>query len=295
MRDKSSFTAAAMALQRALESHRRPATRLFEDPYATAFTQGGLHILAHASRIPIVGRLAPLIYDALAGPGPRSSAVVRTRVIDDVVDATASEVSQCVILGAGFDTRAHRLGSLTGLHVYEVDHPATQARKRSVVEHLRLTGSKVVYVPVDFERDSLDGKLVSAGFDRHGLTLFLWEGVTNYLSAESVACTLRTIRRLAATGSTLVFTYVHAGVLDGSASFPEAARWLRNVERAGEPWTFGLLPKELRTFLHARGWILESDVSTREAGDRWLPAMGRRERGSALYHVAVARSGQCPG
>jgi methyltransferase (TIGR00027 family) len=295
MRKKSSFTAAAMALQRALESNRPLASRLFDDPYAIMFTHGGLRILARASRIPLAGRLAPLFYDVIAGPGPRSSAVVRTRFIDDVLDASASEVSQCVLLGAGFDTRPHRLASLAGLCVYEVDHPATQERKRSVIERLGLTSSRVVYVPVDFERDSLEAGLLAAGFDPHGPTLFVWEGVTNYLHAESVSMSLRTIRRLTVAASTLVFTYVHAGVLDGSAYFPEAARWLRNVERAGEPWTFGLLPEDLGIFLRDRGWTLESDVTTREAGDRWLPLLGRRDRASALYRIAVARSGPCPG
>jgi methyltransferase (TIGR00027 family) len=295
MRDSSSFTAAAMALQRAFESHRRPGTRLFEDQYAIAFTQGSLRVLARASRVPIVGRLAPLIYDAAAGPGPRASAVVRTRLIDELVDATASEVGQCVILGAGFDTRPHRLESLAGLRVFEVDHPATQAKKRSVVQHLGLASSNLVYVPVDFERDSLDEQLEAVGFDRYAITLVLWEGVTNYLSAAAVDDTLRTVRRLTMVGSTLVFTYIHAGILDGSAWFPEAARWMRSVERAGEPWTFGLLPEGLDAFLRGRGWVLESDVSTREAGERWFPTLGRRDRGSALYRVAVARSGPCPG
>ena len=96
-------------------------------------------------------------------------------------------------------------------------------------------------------------------------------------------------------GTCPLFTYVHAGILDGSAGFPEAARWMRNVDRAGEPWIFGLLPEGLDAFLRDRGWTLESDVSTREAGDRWFPALGRRDRGSALYHVAVVRSGPCPG
>ena len=134
-----------------------------------------------------------------------------------------------MILGAGFDTRAHRLRSLAGLPIFEVDHTATQATKGSVVDHFGLTTSNVIYVPVDFEGDSLNYQLEAAGFDRGARTLVVWEGVTNYLSAEAVAETLLTIRRLAAQGGTLIFTYLYAGVLDGSASFPEAARWVRNV------------------------------------------------------------------
>ena len=81
----------------------------------------------------------------------------------------------------------------------------------------------------------------------------MWEGVTNYLTAGAVDTTLASIRALAAPGSVLVFTYVHAGVIDGSVEFPEAERWVHNVQRAGEPWTFGLVPGEVpeRSFAHA--------------------------------------------
>lgn len=56
-----------------------------------------------------------------------------------------------------------------------------------MVDHLGLTNSNVTYVPVDFERDSLNHELEAAGFDRGAPTLVVWEGVTNYLSAEAVA------------------------------------------------------------------------------------------------------------
>lgn len=84
---------------------------------------------------------------------------------------------------------------------------------------------------------------------------------------------------------------MHAGILDGTAHFPEAARWMRNVERLGEPWTFGLRPEEAAGFLAARRLLLVRDESTAEAGARLFPGVGRHERASALYRVAVARFG----
>ncbi len=211
------------------------------------------------------------------------------RLIDDVLDGLDAGVAQIVILGAGFDSRAHRLGALAGRTVFEVDHPATQAAKRAVVDRIGLRDSNVVYVPVDFEHDPLDARLEAAGFDRRMPALFLWEGVTNYLTPEAVDETLATIRGLSTTGGVLVFTYVHAGALDGSVYFPEAWRWTKAVEMSGEPWIFGLRPETLAEFLHDRGYSLTSDVSTAEAGERWFPERGRREQGSALYHVAVGR------
>jgi hypothetical protein len=51
-----------------------------------------------------------------------------------------------------------------------------------------------------------------------------------------------------------------------------------------------MAPGDVAGFLGDRGFVLVSDVSTKQAGERWFPALGRRERGSALYHVAVART-----
>ncbi len=290
MRTGPSYTAATMALQRAFESNLPPASRLFCDPYAEAFTSGSLRFLARASRLALLGPLAPWLFDVIGGPGPRPSAVARTRLIDDIVSEAAPTLSQVAILGAGFDTRAHRLPALADMPVFEVDHPATQAAKRSVIESLGLSSATLTYVAVDFERQSLEQELRAAGLATGEPTMFIWEGVTNYLSATAVDGTLLTIMRLAGPGSTLVFTYIDAGVLDGSVSFPEARRWLANVRRAGEPWTFGLVPDNVAGFLGGRGFVLVSDVSTKQAGERWFPDMGRPERGSALYHVAMART-----
>jgi methyltransferase (TIGR00027 family) len=148
----------------------------------------------------------------------------------------------------------------------------------------------VVYVAVDFERDHLDRELLATGFDASRPAVFVWEGVTNYLSDGAVDATLATIRALAAPGSVLVFTYVHAGVIDGSVVFPEAERWVQNVQRAGEPWTFGLRPADVPDFLRARGFELVTDVSTREADGGRFAALGRHDEGSELYHIAVAEA-----
>src|SRR5262245_24065452 len=136
MRARASFTAQTVALQRAFESRRPPRTRLFHDPYADAYLTGVLRVAARACRVPLVRGAVTRLYDTVAGPGPRPSAVARTRCIDDLVDAAAPHVGQVVVLGAGFDTRPHRLASLAGRRVFEVDHPATQAAKRAVADRL---------------------------------------------------------------------------------------------------------------------------------------------------------------
>ena len=289
MRSTSSSTATTVALQRAFESHRPPATRLFADPLADDLITGGWRVLAAANRVPPLRPFVTRLYDAVAGPGPRPSAVARTRYIDDAVTAAVRTDEQVVLLGAGFDSRAHRLESLRGVPVYEVDHPATQARKQELITRCRRRSTTVDYVPVDFEHDDLETALITAGLDRGRRTCFVWEGVTNYLTATAVDHTLATIRRLAPHGGTLVMTYVHAGVLDGSVHFPGSERWMRNVARLGEPWTFGIRPEDASVFFATRGFVPASDVSTADVGDVWFGELGRREHPSALYRIAVAQ------
>ena len=77
-----------------------------------------------------------------------------------------------------------------GVKVFEVDHPGTQASKiKRMHKVLKEFPENVVFVPIDFNDESLD-KLHSLGFDRSKATLFLWEGVTYYLTPDAVDATL---------------------------------------------------------------------------------------------------------
>lgn len=285
---RASRTAQLMAVQRALESARPAQTRLFSDHLAPQFVSPAWRMVLLGARVEVVRRGIEAIYDLVGGPGPRASAVARTRLIDDIiVDASPD---QLVILGAGYDTRAQRLDCLVGSSVYEIDHANTQAHKRAVLAH---AGPSAVrepkYVAVDFERDDLARTLNGAGLTSEGRTVFLWEGVTQYLSPEAVDRALSAVRFTARRGDTLVFTYVDEAALgERDDRFPEAAKWLRGTCRRGEPWIFGLSPSRLGEYLQARGFNLVSDLSTREAGDRYFVPRQRPEQGSDLYHVVTA-------
>jgi methyltransferase (TIGR00027 family) len=277
-----------MALFRALESRRRRA-RLFDDPFAVRFLGPDLSLAAAAAAVPLVGGLVPWLIDR-RWPGPHGSAVVRTRLIDDaVVEAVRRGTTQLVLLGAGFDCRPYRLVGLEHVRVFEVDRPATLARKRIVVAHM-LGGPppSVAFVPLDLEQQALDAALVEAGYRPELPAVVVWEGVTNYLTADAVDRTLRLIVRLAAPGSVLVFTYIHRAMLDGSAQASGVRQWVAAVRSTGEPFTFGFEPSELPEYLAERGLRVVEDVSAADAAMRYLPALGRRVVASPFYHVCRA-------
>ena len=108
------------------------------------------------------------------------------------------------------------------------------------------------YVEADLGREDLASALGRAEFDASLPGFVLWEGVTNYLTPEAVDATLRVVAKLCRPGSRLLFTYVHRGLLDGSATFGDTETLERMLQRVKEPWTFGLEPTELAGYLGAR-------------------------------------------
>jgi methyltransferase (TIGR00027 family) len=111
----------------------------------------------------------------------------RSRITEDWL--AASGARQYVVLGAGLDSFAWR--QTGSVRVFEVDHPATQAWKRSRLEALGIPEpAELVWVPVDFEVESIAEGLSRAGLGE-GLTFVSWLGVVSYLSLDGIAATLR--------------------------------------------------------------------------------------------------------
>jgi methyltransferase (TIGR00027 family) len=285
---RPSRTAQHNALFRALEARRPPASRVADDPLAVHFLPPKFRLLAELARFPPVLRLIEEVIDR-RWPGPRSGVVVRTRLLDETISRCLSDVDQVLILGAGFDTRAYRLPAMDGVRVFEVDHPATQSvKKRIVLRAICRTPEHVTFVPVEFGRDNLSRSLSAAGLASAGRTLVLWEGVTNYLTAEAVDATFRFIASVVAPCSPVLFTYIDRSILDDSAAFEGASESSKHVERVGEPYTFGFDPSEVPAYLTDRGLDLVWDMAVPEAALRYY-AEGGQPRGHAWYHVVEAR------
>lgn len=289
---RASRTAEQNALFRALETSQPTRRRLFEDPFARTFLGWPLGLVARLGAIPPFRALVPRLIDR-RWPGVRSSVVARTRLIDDTIEAALDEhPEQLVILGAGFDSRAYRVPGLRRLAVFEVDHPDTQAAKRAALGRaLPAEPAHVRFVATDFQQRGLEDAMRASGYREPARTLFLWEGVTNYLTEPAVDATLRWCAR-AATGSRLLFTYVHRDVLTRPEAFVGTDRLFASLARAGERLTFGIDPDALPGFLATRGLSLERDVGAAEYRARYFGDAARRMRGHEFYRVALARVGR---
>ena len=251
---KASYTAEVVAGYRAAESSKPEAERACYDPFASHFLRAAYRAVGKSRLV----TKAFLWYRVERKyPGSIGEVVGRTRHIDDHLKACIADgIQQLVVLGAGYDSRAYRFGELRGkVKVFEVDHPATQRVKMDKVKTIlgRLP-EHVVYVPVDFDKQKLGQRLFECGYNRNLKTLFIWEGVTMYITAEAVDETLAFVASHSGEGSSIIFNYAYKSALDGSSKWVEAAASLKELARIGEPFVFGIEEGRIEEFLSQRGF-----------------------------------------
>lgn len=268
--DTPSQTAAVVAAARSLGRHLPPAARLMSDPYGLRFLYPALATMfspGMASTALAVRLVPPLRRWILYMQ-------VRTRVIDDLLcDFVDGGGRQVVILGAGYDCRAHRFAArLAESTVFEVDHPATQRRKRKILDGEGEDGN-LRYLAWNFEAQplrELPGALAELGLDRDAPTLTIWEGVTMYLTEEAIEESLGAMRAYGGAGSRVVFTYFDRDTIEARHAIPSIAKTF--VAQVGEPWRWGWDPDELEGWMSRRGLHVLRNVSMSEEAERLLPA-----------------------
>ncbi len=176
--------------------------------------------------------------DAVA-PNMELWVAVRTAYLDAVVRAATQDVSQVVILGAGFDTRAKRLAH-EGVRFFEVDAPASLAERKRRLALLPDYRSDAVEVSCDFETEDFVDRLAAVGFDRGVPALVLWEGVSYYLSEAAVRATLGRVAEALHPRSTLVFDHVGRRFVAGQGTSPEDQGTRERLGSVGEPMIWGV-------------------------------------------------------
>jgi methyltransferase (TIGR00027 family) len=227
--------------------------------------------------VPIVGDAAseihanPLRHRSRLAKHFRSFMVVRSRYAEDQLAASVARgVDQYVVLGAGLDTSAYRGVALSGLSVFEVDHPDTQAWKRKCLQTAQISiPSSVRLVSVDFERQDLAAVLKAAGFRADRPAFFSWLGVVPYLTREAATHTFSFLGKLPE-GSGLAFDYA---VHRSSLGFFERLVFdalSRRVARAGEPFRLFFAPEELETFLKGLGFRHVEQLAAKEINERYF-------------------------
>ena len=222
-----------LGLRRDLAAHRLLLALPSTSGVALLLT-GGPMLLAH--------RLTGYVPSAFRYPfegevPPQFEASARVTFVDAAVERYLAAISQFVILGAGFDTRAFRLPRPGQIRCFEVDMPRTQTAKRQLLKEARINSTGVTFVPADFETEDWLARLVEAGFDPTQPAVFLWEGVIMYLDRRAVESSLRKIASTAR-GSVLIFDYFSSEPLRSGSLYWRYGR--AATRAAGEPLRFGI-------------------------------------------------------
>jgi methyltransferase (TIGR00027 family) len=149
------------------------------------------------------------------------------------------------------------------------------------------TPSRIRRLGVDFQKDNLGNRLTEAGWSANLRTLFIWEGVTNYLDTRSVETVFNFFTADACFGSRIIFTYVHADVLNSSFVAPGVVRLAAALRAYGEPWTFGFKPEEVPAYLAKKGLRLLIDLGAAEYRGKYMAPV-KKLIGYEFYRAALA-------
>jgi methyltransferase (TIGR00027 family) len=164
------------------------------------------------------------------------------------------------------------------VRVFELDRAELLALK---ARRLGATPANITRVPIDFLRDALETRLLDTDFDTSRPTVFLWEGVTNYLDQAAVDAVFDTVSRFKAR---IIFTYVHADAVNGAFNSPGLTLLLARLKRIGEPWTFGFKPEEVPAYLQRHSMKRIADLGAAE----YRALYDRVSEGYEFYRVALA-------
>jgi methyltransferase (TIGR00027 family) len=205
-------------------------TTLFRDPLAQAFATAG----------DLWPSSPPLPDDEAARRrlAVSFSIVIRTKFLDDLLQqASASDVRQVVLLGAGMDSRAFRIDWPEGTRLFEVDTAAPLDFKASVLrQEQAVARCERITVAVDL-REDWPGALAAAGHDPAAPTVWIAEGLLIYLPEDAVELLPARINALSATGSRMGLTLGSRGVIErfGADAVPGSAASMWVSEMPDDP------------------------------------------------------------
>jgi methyltransferase (TIGR00027 family) len=195
--------------------------------------------------------------------------MARTLFFDSMMEQALNEnVPQIVFLGAGFDSRPYRYAHrLRDTAVFELDVHATIQQKKQVLKQANIPlPANVTFVSIDFNTDTLADVLFKAGYKKNKRTLFIWEGVTFYITRDALDTTLNFIKSDSAPGSVVCFDYIalYSGITKSQAEYlAKLSAFMRSYFSA-EPIVTRFREGEMEPYLKGKGYEILEHISGRD-------------------------------
>jgi methyltransferase (TIGR00027 family) len=242
----TAFSAAALRAWHTLAGEE---PKIFRDEFALALTgMAEAEVVALGQGVPAASA---------------STCILRSRFTEDRLAAGRERLSQYVVLGAGLDSYALRMGDGLGtLSVFEVDDPPFQEWKLQRLQELGLTPpSQLHFVPCDFENTSIAEALALSPFATEKACFISWLGVTQYLTREAITDTLRWAGGRPA-GSEIVLTYLESNA--------QAANLRSSMARNGIALLSDFTTDEMTEMVEAAGFSRIEALSPEKAEERYF-------------------------
>lgn len=267
---EASKTALGVAYMRAAHQILDTPPLLFEDPLALALLGPGAEALirAHIDR-----------HQGPYGRGLRSHVCLRARFTEDRL--TREKPNLYVLVGAGFDSFAWRQPDWAkGMRILEIDHPATQAKKREMLAAAGLAmPDNLSFVAADFTRETLADILGRQAIGASERVFFSWLGVTMYLNEADIDASLDAMAKVSDHASvSLTFKQPDQGQGD------KAMREL--VAALGEAFVSVFTPEEMAEKLTAHGFARQDFLTPEQAAAEYFTppiSLPAPRRGGVVY------------
>ena len=290
-------TAQGVAKQRLIETIAGADKRVINDPYADSFVIGSgfIKLMGHKLNTWLSEKLAPGFHEHL---------ISRTKFIDELIEKSAvNGTEQYVILGAGYDSRAHRLELPSSLKIFEVDQPEVSDNKLAKLPKQLPNSDNVTYVNIDFSYQSLTEQLIVAGFDQKKSAIFTLEGVSQYITKEAVSSTIKELASLTRDTNSIFFMSYVDELLDKNPEacfgegYPNPAKKASLIKglsaKVGEPWISFYNGAEIEDLLSQNGYSIEENVTLEDLNSLYFSPVGRTLNENQIFkleHFVVAES-----
>lgn len=242
---------------------------VFKDEYAKYYVEGiwklftSNKILFNLLTKKVLKKLLPI----------QAQILIRASVCEQLlIEKIKNGIEQYVILGAGYDSFAIKYNSqFPNLKIFELDHPDTQRDKisKNIKNNLQ-THSNTVYIPIDFNNQTIQEVLQNSSFDPNKPCFISWLGVTYYLNKDTIQHTLSTLYTIISKDS---FVFVDYGLNDSELSpqtIIEYNELKKFVAKTGEPFLSSFTKNEFNEMVQDIHYIVENDLSPNEIKNRYL-------------------------
>ncbi len=226
-------------------------------------------------------------------PGGYCYFLARAKFFDEkLISAIEDGIEQVVILGAGFDTRAHRFKcELGNRRIFELDLAKMQRYKKEKLAAINTPQNKnVEYAIANFLNNTLHDVLSTTNFDPARSTIFLIEGLSYYLPPEIFRSIVAYSQDYCSSKNQLVFDYSTKAFVQGDTSTYGSENMAKWLKKNNEPFLFGLEPMHAKRWLNDNGFVLKEQLSCNDIVEQYLIDSKGNKIGQPLGYLQLTHS-----